>query len=331
MIRVERKVRIEWRNNPSSFEIKNKDIFKTDFLRLGSAIRPVNELLSRGEELRVLLPSVIGVSPIDPSWQEQVTTYLHDFLLEIPRYGLVFDISYTFDMGDPAYRENIDRLKSTIENLPKDSKECEKVLLDKIKKLNEDELYQYVKFYNVEDYIKWRYCLLSSKVANSVEDINKSVNIQFYLTSDTERKAIKAKQAKVRTQAITVYTKLVNGEDKSKIDSIIVASGKLTGYTEFKELTDDDKSMILLELCDENPQEFLNLCDDKNITLKAKINIYLWMNLIKKLPGSEIIVDSSHPEIIIGNNISEAISYFANELNKAYVSEIEAKYRSLKR
>ena len=331
MIRVERKVRIEWRNNPSSFEIKNKDVFKTDFLRLGSAIRPINELLSRSEELRVLLPAILGVSPIDPTWQERVTTYLHDFLLEIPRYGLVFDISYTFDMGDPAYRDNIERLKATIKELPKDSKELEKVLLDKIKKLDEEELYQYVRFYNVEDYINWRYCRLSSKVANKVEDIDKSVNIQFYLTSDTERKALKAKLVKVRTKALTECTKLINGDDKAMVDAIVVASGKVTSYAEFVDMSDDDKSTILFELCDENPKVFLDLIADKNISQKSKIKIYIWMNLIKQLPNSEIIVDAGNPEIIIGNNVSEAVTYFSNELNKAHVSEIEAKYRSLKR
>ena len=331
MIRVERKVRIEWRNNPSSFEIKNKDAFKTETLRLGSAIRPVNELLSRGEELRMLLPAVLGVSPNDSTWQERVTTYLHDFLLEIPRHGLVFDTSYTFDMDDPMYRENINHLKQGIKNLPIDRKELEKHLLDVIQKLKEEELYQYVRFYNVEDYINWRYCLLSSKVANKVEDINKSVNIQFYLTSDTERKALKAKQVKIRTKALTACTKLINGEDKATVDAIVVASGKVTSYSEFSELSMDDKSTILFELCDENPQTFLNLIEDKLIAQKSKITIYIWMNLLKRLPNSEIIVDASNPEIIIGNNVSEAVTYFANDLNKAYISEIEAKYRSLQR
>lgn len=331
MIRVERKVRIEWRNNPSSFEIKNKDVFKTDFLRLGSAIRPVNELLSRSEELRVLLPSVIGVSPIDPSWQEQVTTYLHDFLLEIPRYGLVFDISYTFDMGDPAYRENIERLKKTLKDAPKDTKELEQALLAEVKKLSEEELYQYVRFYNVEDYIKWRYCRLSSKVANSVEDINKSVNIQFYLTSDTERKAVKAKQVKTRTLAMTAYTKLINSEDKSKIDHLIIAANKVSGYAEFKELTHEDKQTILLDICDETPVEFIALCEDKNLAVKAKITLYIWMNLLKKLPNTSIIVDSANPDIVLGNTTDEVISYLSNELHKVHVSELEAKYRSLKR
>lgn len=331
MIRVERKVRIEWRNNPSSFEIKNKDVFKTDFLRLGSAIRPINELLSRSEELRVLLPSILGVSPIDPTWQERVTTYLHDFLLEIPRYGLVFDISYTFDMGDPAYRENIDRLKATMKDAPKDSKELEKALLARIQKFNEEELYQYVRFYNVEDYIKWRYCLLSSKVANKIEDIDKSVNIQFYLTSDTERKALKAKQVKVRTKALTECTKLINGDDKALVDAVVVSSGKVTSYSEFVDMSEDDKSTVLFEMCDENPQDFLDIVSDKNLAQKSKIKIYIWMNLLKKLPGSEIVVDASNPELVIGNNMSEVISYFANDINKAHVSEIEAKYRSLKR
>ena len=175
MIKVNRSVRIEWRNNPSSFELRNKDAFKTDFLRLGSAIRPVNELLSRSEEMRVLLPTVVGVSPIDSSWQERITTYLNDFLLEIPVHGLEFDTSYVLDLGNPALKSNIDELIGKLKKADKikneTGSELEAIVLKRIKELDETELYKYVTFVNIPDYISWRYCLLSSKVANKVEDI----------------------------------------------------------------------------------------------------------------------------------------------------------------
>lgn len=334
MIKVNRSVRIEWRNNPSSFELRNKDAFKTDFLRLGSAIRPVNELLSRSEEMRILLPTVIGVSPVDSSWQERITTYLNDFLLEIPVHGLTFDTSYVLDLGNPTLKHNIDAF---IANLKKQAfikdqtgAELEAAVLENIKKLEETELYKYVTFVNISDYISWRYCLLSSKVANKVEDINKSVNIQFYLTSDTERKAIKAARTKLRTEALTKYTELINGSDAAKIDNVVVSVGKIGSYSEFMGLNKDDKETILLDLVDSDPKKFIDIVGDKHLTIKAKINIYLWMNIIRTLPNSSIIVDASNPENVIGNNINDAISYFSNENNKGIIAEWSAKYKSLK-
>ena len=302
MIKVNRSVRIEWRNNPSSFELRNKDAFKTDFLRLGSAIRPVNELLSRSEEMRVLLPTVVGVSPIDSSWQERITTYLNDFLLEIPVHGLEFDTSYVLDLGNPALKSNIDELIGKLKKADKikneTGSELEAIVLKRIKELDETELYKYVTFVNIPDYISWRYCLLSSKVANKVEDINKSVNIQFYLTSDSERKALKAARTKLRTDALKKYTELINNPNSALIDS--------------------------------DPQKFISIVDDKHLEMKAKITIYLWMNIIRQLPNSSIIVDASNPENVIGNNINDAISYFSNDNNKGIVAEWNAKYRSLK-
>lgn len=334
MIKVNRSVRIEWRNNPSSFELRNKDAFKTNFLRLGSAIRPVNELLSRSEEMRILLPTVIGVSPVDSSWQERITTYLNDFLLEIPVHGLTFDTSYVLDLGNPTLKHNIDAF---IANLKKQAfikdqtgAELEAAVLENIKKLEETELYKYVTFVNIPDYISWRYCLLSSKVANKVEDINKSVNIQFYLTSDTERKAIKAARTKLRTEALTKYTELINGSDATKIDNVVVSVGKIGSYSEFMGLSKDDKETILLDLVDSDPKKFIDIVGDKHLAIKAKINIYLWMNIIRTLPNSSIIVDASNPENIIGNNINDAISYFSNENNKGIIAEWSAKYKSLK-
>lgn len=330
MIKITRSVRIEWRNNPSSFELRNKDAFKTDFLRLGSAIRPVNELLSRGAEMRALLPTIVGVSPTDSSWQERITSYMHDFLLEIPKYGLEFDTSYVFDMADPAYREAIEEFAKLKNIKGETNKEREQNILSAIQKLDETELYQYVRFVNIPDYISWRYCLLSSKVANKVEDINKSVNIQFYLTSEDEIRAAKTKRNQLRTKALTEYTKLVNDKDRTKVDAIVIASGRVMGYNSYNEMSEDDKNMALLELCDENPKAFMELIGDKHIAMKSKIQLYIWMNLLRTLPNSSIIVDASNPEKIIGNNITDAISYFANDVNKAHISELDAKYRSLK-
>lgn len=330
MIKVERSVRIEWRNNPSSFELRNKDAFRTDFLRLGSAVRPVNELLSRSEEMRVLLPTVVGVSPIDSSWQERITAYLHDFLLEIPRHGLTFDTSYVLDLGNPALKNNIDGLISKIKDAPKDPAELEKVVLEKIQKLDETELYKYVTFVNIPDYISWRYCLLSSAVANKVEDINKSVKIQFYLSSDSERKAIQAARTKRKNDALKKYTELISDTDKTKIDKIVIASNKVFGYEDYSKMSEDDKSNLLLEICDSDPDAFIKLVTDKYITIKSQIILYQWMDLLRVLPNSSVIVDASNPDQIIGNNINDAITFFSNDANKSYISELNAKYRSLK-
>lgn len=334
MIKVNRSVRIEWRNNPSSFELRNKDAFRTDFLRLGSAVRPVNELLSRSEEMRVLLPTVVGVSPIDSSWQERISTYLNDFLLEVPIHGLTFDISYVLDMEHPNYKANIDALIERNKKLNKianqSGSELEKTVLDIIKGLDETELYKYVTFVNIPDYISWRYCLLSSKVANKVEDINKSVNIQFFLTSDDERKAIKAARTRLRTEALTKYTTLVNSSDNNLIDWAVIAVGKIGSYSEFKGLSKDDKETILLELVDSDPKRFMEIIADKHIDIKAKIRSYIWMNILKVLPNSSIIVESANPENIIGNNINEAVTYFANDIHQPILSEWSAKYKSLK-
>lgn len=334
MIKVNRSVRIEWRNNPSSFELRNKKAFKTDFLRLGSAIRPVNALLSRSEELRVLLPTVLGVSPNDSSWQERVSTYLNDFLLEIPIQGLNFDTSYTLDLGNPALKTHIDELISKLKKNGKIKDETgsalEEIVLSEIKTLKEEELYKYVTFYNIPDYISWRYCLLSSKVANKVEDVDKSVNIQFYLTSDSERKAIKAARTKIKSEAMAKYTALIGSSDSSKIDNVIVASGRVFDYSEFKALSKDDKETILLELVESDPKKFIDIVSDKHLNYKALIIIYQWMNILKTLPNSSVIVDASNPERIVGNNINDAISYFSNDTNKGILSEWNAKYRSLK-
>lgn len=64
-------------------------------------------------------------------------------------------------------------------------------------------------------------------------------------------------------------------------------------------MTADDKQSVLLELIDSDPQKFISIVDDKHLEMKAKITIYLWMNIIRQLPNSSIIVDASNPEMLL--------------------------------
>ena len=184
MIRVNRIIRIEWKNNPSVFELKNKEAFGTTSLRLGSSTRAVQHLLARSEELKVILPTVVGTSPNDSDWQDKVGMYLNDFFMEIPRGGLTMDCGYTFDVYESRIAND---LKSYEATLPKaaDDNNREKYILNCIQgklydgkfKVSEENLYRYVTFNNPVEYINWRMCLNHGKVANSVEDIRKSTNI----------------------------------------------------------------------------------------------------------------------------------------------------------
>lgn len=334
---VTRIVRIEWKNNPSVFELQNKDAFATTSLRLGSAMKPIQQLLARSEELRVIMPNLIGCSPIDPSWQDKCGSYLNDFFMEIPRSGLTMDVSYTVDFGLERTKEALSEYSKSLGNKPTDVN-LEDWVVGNITgeynngkyKVVEEELYKYVTVTNPADYINWRICLLSAKVANKIEDVNKSVNIEFYLTSEEAVRESKRVKTRLKTDAIKYYTELITSKEESVVNNFIIASGLVTSYEYYKTLTFEDKCAILLDMCNDNPDKFLALKKDSNINMRAKITMYLWYDVLRYINGTSIIVDSHDPEKVIGNTMEEAISYFSNELHKAHTTEMYNRYKSLK-
>ena len=336
MKHIERSVTIKWKLNPSAFELINQRAFLNDVQRLGSAIKPVNTLLSRSEEMRVLLPSIVGATPQDTNWQERISNYLHNILIEVPKSGYTLNTSFTFDKDDSRVKANVEQYIKTHfkqgEN-PSDD-EVIKKMFDKTTtsktRVEEEDLYKYVIFTEIEDYIKYRFCLLSREVANNVADINKSVNIRFFLTSDAEIKEIKANRIKLRNKALKEYNNIISDTNEATLSNAIIALNLVRSYQEYKALTLEERQELLLNYADTEPAKFIVMMQDKNLALKARITTYIWLNILKILPESSIIVDSTNAEIVIGNNIDEAVTYFSNDINKAYISELNARYKSLK-
>lgn len=337
MINHKRIFKLIWKTNPSVFNIKNKDVINIDYLRLGTAITPVNKMLANSEELRTILPNTLGIAPTDMGWQERVSSYLHDILINVPEKGYVMDASFTFAIDDSTKKGNIDDYKKAnfIKDIPAGKSEESYILacilgeeLDGKAKVSEENLYKYVNFINPSQYIEYRYCLLSAKVANHIDDINKSTNIEFYLSSDAEMKAVKDKKIKLINTASQVYTKLVSG-DKSNINNVIIGGELVSDISVFNNMDFEDKCSIILELVTKEPSKLIELSNDKNLADKAKIRKYIWSNLLRVVGNTSIITDAGSPDKIIGNNITDAITFINNPENKVYVNELELKYKSL--
>jgi len=102
MITKERSISLYWKLNPSVFQVINLEAMGEYTRKLGSAVTVVNTLCSLTEEMKVLLPTVLGVSPDNTSvnWQAKVSNYWHNFALDVLPTGLTFDIGFRFNLHD---------------------------------------------------------------------------------------------------------------------------------------------------------------------------------------------------------------------------------------
>jgi hypothetical protein len=90
-----------------------------------------------------------------------------------------------------------------------------------------------------------------------------------------------------------------------------------------------DKNVMLDKFSKESVNTFVSIATDKNLKTKALIEKYITYNILRRLEGSTVVVDSDNPAKIIGSDLSEAVTYFNSKDNKEDVIEYKAKFSSL--
>lgn len=363
MLHKSRKVKLIWRRNLSSYAETNKKVLVDDIRKIGSSITAVNKMVSSGEEMRTYLKSMIGVSPTSSDWDKAVNHYWNSLSVPIPAYEKELEIGFVYDITDPEIAKTVkaindglpekDRLKTDADlanfiqaRLDRVIEDYKQKVLDaaklpdensRSKALNmlyntkweqtisiESDHYKVGRPINLEHYLLWRYCLAYRDVANEMSAVEKSPAIRFYLHSEAEAKAEKERKNAIEKNRMAAFLKI--SSDAAKVDNILYAAGMGEEVKAFDEV---DKVLKLQQFSETNSAKFVALSEDPNLSKKAKIEKYIVHGILRRLPNTEIVVDASDPSVIVGNNVSECISFFADSTNKAVVSEYEAKFKGL--
>ena len=332
MITLKRSAILNWKNNPTAFEIINEKSLISFTRKLGTALGAVNKMLSSSEEMEILLPEILGVSPNSNAtdWQQKLESYWHNFFIDVPKSGKTFDTSLVLDITNYKRKDNIKTLKEELDIKP-GAKDVEKTLMSYIEKnVEEERKYKYLTPINVEDYLAWRYCFISSEVANEPEMMNNSNKIRFYLIDESRIKLKKDADSKLRKDAIGKYYASITGTTAdSIIENLLIASNKVLSLRELKDLSTSDRENLILDMATTTPKEFIELIDDKWSADKAEVKKWTMAGFIRQLANSSIYVDASDPKIVLGNTLDEVITYVNNEINAAYVNQLRLKFKNL--
>ncbi len=330
---IKRQVNIVWKYNPTTFEKINSEVVGEQFRKIGSSITAVTKIVQNSAMLRLLMPQLLGVDPDsnDVNWDRTVKHYWDSISVDIPSGGRKLETGFVFDLSDLNREKYIKELVSE-KSIKSDRELAEYVMgADSKGELNvkEEARWKYANPINVEDYLLWRYILNYRHIANSIEDVNKSPNIRFYLHTEEEKERIKKQEFKTKQGAINKYIKFIEKASKDDIDDLlsVISPVSIKDIVFNKDL--EDKQMQIMEFVTANPTSFVNTVDDKNIKTKALIERLIAFNVLKKLPNSTVVVESADPSVTIGNNSDECVSFILNEKNKVKVNELISKYKSL--
>ena len=323
----ERIINLESKLNPNYFQIKNRAEIVVNYLPLGTTIGSVKEMLRRTKMINELMPIVIGKGETEQSFRRDVEEYWSALTIHIPISGKKLDASMVFDITHPVKGEALKELMKS-KNISSLDKAVE--LIMKGSKGNEDIVLNYATPVNAEEYLWWRHCQYNKRVANSLADVDKSPNIEFYMYSDRDKIEHRTKTVKLSNQAISkVNLILSNTENGKSTLRAIVESFDEDSIAVYKVMQEEDVILAAFDLARNKPARFLELSEDNHLGTKHFLYKCLNEGLLKRLPQTTIIVDVNDSGIILGNSINDAVSFVLNESNAKYISELKAKLKAI--
>lgn len=300
----------------SSFIEKNAKIFTVTDKPLTANDFAQRKLLSNSDFLSDIMPVLIGVDDKDMSWRKIVSKYFHEINIIIPLIqGKPLDISMTYDINSSSHTEKI----KTLDKKVKTSEELSDYVNANIEEVDK---HYYGTPINYIDYVAYVFAYYHSHVANNLEDANKSAKIAFYMVT---KEALEQRKQKAYSTAKTVRKYL------SLIDEKPALFDNMCTVLNIKGIDKLDKLANLEVLSKTNPSVFIAAVTDKHLKDKAMINSYVQNGLLYKIPNSGVIVDGNDRSVIIGGNMSEAISFFANVKNKDYIDTIASQYKVMEK
>lgn len=312
--------------NPSIFQVLNQNVLGVIPERLGVNVSAVKKMVvGRESMLKLLMPSIINTSPNDVKWYDTVNKYWNSFGLLVPPGGVSLETGLIYDINDS------DRAIYISELIKRASAEGTEIKTDADLKIyiasnvSNTDRYKYTKPINVIDYLTWIYCLGHHEVANKTTDVTNSEQIRFTLIDQRDIIDLKRKAHTVSIDAGRKYLEILS--DRSKVKDLLY----ILGY-DSSVLSDIDADIQLKSYSDNNPTKFIEMLDDKTLTIKARIERYILAGVLKRMPNTGIIIDASDQSCVIGNTLDEAAVYFVSENKERVtkVSEFSAKYKQIK-
>lgn len=329
----EKTIKIVLKEDDNYFSSANKKPLSQILLTrpLGSSQNAINNMLKHEDEMKELMPNILGIGATDSKFKEHVTNYWNSLSIRIQAPYEVLNISMRFDILNPKYKANIDALKLQFE---KDATQASKEktiaayvfgMTKGVYNVAPEDRHKYGVIEDIPSYLVWQYCLNHNVVANEQKDANKSVKIRFYLLdSDVEKETARISHA-LKMKANKLYFSITDNEEIE--NTLIVLRQPLSTATDAV-VKKSENEATLFDFVGLKPTEFIAAVEDSNLKLKAKIEKYIMAGILKRHENTNIVVDAEEPTIIIGNNTDEHLTFFTNIANKDIIEEYNALYKS---
>ena len=365
MLHINKRLTIKFKLAISVFEVINKAAYATLSRSLGATGKPVHSMLAHNSFCDSVLPIIIGNNNKNSDWEREKYEYVSSIQISIPSTGLNLDLGYTFNRDNMNLKEDILKyiedysqfemvnqpIISTkkVQDLKDATKQIDKeVSTDNIVKVEfEDkqivshildnaaigiiDYHKYFKFDSPKDYMYWVLCSLSSEVANTPEDVQKSPNIRFFLYDEKVSRKTDMDIAKLEIKAINKLNAIRQMSDGDEIIKNIAIISNAVSFDELQDYEDDSEGLYLrlFTYSKEHSLEFLEIAENKDIAIQSKIKSYINADVLR-IDDKSNIIETANTSNILGKDLNDAISYFKNPTNKAEITKFDNRFKSLR-
>jgi hypothetical protein len=261
----------------------------------GSQVRAFNNT-----EERIYLPEIISVSPTASDWnikKSQFWLNVHIIYLN----HLTFNIS--FELLDYDKEIDVEGKKVKINEHT----------FKKYSSISPEYEHYFGRPVNLTDYWRWRYCLNSSQVANTLQiaEDKRGRNMRHYLYNREEELAAKKASNASRRKAMKLYLDCIQSEEK--IEGVLRMFERGRNYEKaiakesfiFDDLDKAEKLDILHGIHDKYPDVFIKIIEDKNLPDKTFINSLVSLKILESPIGVNIY---KYGDEVLGNTIDDVVA-----------------------
>ena len=327
-----RSVTISQVRNYSNYRKVNMKVLGQKKETIGSSYRSCQILSSNAEEVAAYFPALIGLSPNNQDFITRVKAWLSNIQLVIKEVDTTLNTTFIYNHKRDylEVKRQEDKIEDEYAKVDRaNTAAIKEALKRKIEALNtlESSKYKYGHPENIEEYLIYRHCLLYNDVAKDPALINSDARIRFYIKDEAREAERKKKLVNEKMNAMKAFIEL-NGTD-AKFNAVYVAVCIANNDNLAEALLKDrnQKSAILMEYVNNNPDKFNKFVNDKYIQIKSFIETLILRGELVRSDFNQQI--STADGTFIGSNMNEAIAWFENPANKDVRDAYENKLKHI--
>lgn len=173
---------------------------------------------------------------------------------------------------------------------------------------------------NIVEWLYYQFCKRHPDVALNYEEMTKNTHKKFYIYDPDEETKRQNQGNKQKAEAFKELLKLETNYEKMRRVASIMGSVDVKGFS------DEVLYNYMHDLINQDPEQFVRLCNDKHLEMKAFVNELISLNILRTIGESVYYIEEK-----LGDTIEETIIYLNDKKNSDVKMSLKAKEAEAKR